>query len=150
MNKEYFETLVKELFAIDSPSGFCKEAINYIASKCDELNVSYFRSEKGNLYIPVDGKDNRHSLAFSAHCDTLGLMVRSIKSNGNLAITKVGGPLLNTLDGEYCRIYTRNGKCYTGTILSTSPSVHVFKDSSTKEHIEENMEVRIDEVVSSK
>ncbi len=150
MNKEYFETLVKELFAIDSPSGFCKEAINYIASKCDELNVSYFRSEKGNLYIPVDGKDNRHSLAFSAHCDTLGLMVRSIKSNGNLAITKVGGPLLNTLDGEYCRIYTRNGKCYTGTILSTSPSVHVFKDSSSKEHIEENMEVRIDEVVSSK
>ncbi len=150
MNKEYFETMVKELFAIDSPSGYCKEAINYVAKKCNELHVSYFKNEKGNLYIPVDGKDNKHELAFSAHCDTLGLMVRAIKSNGTLAITKVGGPLLNTLDGEYCRVYTREGKYYTGTILSVTPSIHVFKDSSTKEHIEENMEVRLDEVVSSK
>ncbi len=150
MDNEYFETILKELFAIDSPSGYCKEAVNYIAKKCDELNVTYFKNEKGNLYIPVDGKDNAHSLAFSGHVDTLGLMVRAIKSNGNLAITKVGGPLLNTLDGEYCRVYTRSGKYYTGTILSTAPSVHVFKDSSSKEHIEENMEVRLDEVVSSK
>lgn len=150
MNNEYFETILKELFAIDSPSGYCKEAVNYIAKKCDELNVTYFKNEKGNLYIPVDGKDHGHALAFSGHVDTLGLMVRAIKSNGNLAITKVGGPLLNTLDGEYCRVYTRSGKYYTGTILSTAPSVHVFKDSSSKEHIEENMEVRLDEVVSSK
>ncbi len=150
MNNEYFETILKELFAIDSPSGYCKKAVDYIAKKCDELNVTYFKNEKGNLYIPVDGKDNAHSLAFSGHVDTLGLMVRAIKSNGNLAITKVGGPLLNTLDGEYCRVYTRSGKYYTGTILSTAPSVHVFKDSSSKEHIEENMEVRLDEVVSSK
>ncbi len=36
--------------------------------------------------------------------DTLGLMVRSIKSDGTLAFTNVGGPIIPTLDGEYCRI----------------------------------------------
>ena len=60
-------------------------------------------------------------------------MVRSIKDNGKLAITKVGGPCLPTLDGEYCKIYTRDGKVYTGTILSCSPSVHVYPDASTLE-----------------
>lgn len=55
-----------------------------------------------------------------------------------------------TLDGEYCKIHTRNGKEYTGTILSTSPSVHVFPDATKKERTEENMMVRLDEVVSSK
>ena len=86
----------------------------------------------------------------SAHLDTLGLMVRSIKDNGKLAITKVGGPCLPTLDGEYCKIYTRDGKVYTGTILSCSPSVHVYPDASTLERKEDTMEVRIDEVVHSK
>lgn len=77
-------------------------------------------------------------------------MVRSIKDNGKLAITKVGGPCLPTLDGEYCKIYTRDGKVYTGTILSCSPSVHVYPDASTLERKEDTMEVRIDEVVHSK
>ena len=53
-------------------------------------------------------------------------MVRSLTGDGMLKITKVGGPLLPTLDGEYCRIYTRGGKVYTGTILSLSPAVHVL------------------------
>lgn len=102
------------------------------------------------MLIYVGGKDSEHTLGLSAHLDTLGLMVRSIKDNGKLAITKVGGPCLPTLDGEYCKIYTRDGKVYTGTILSCSPSVHVYPDASTLERKEDTMEVRIDEVVHSK
>ena len=89
-------------------------------------------------------------VATSAHVDTLGLMVRSIKGNGNLALTKIGGPIVPTLDGEYCRVHTRNGQVYTGTILSTSPSVHVFKDSRSKVRDEDNMYIRLDENVKSK
>ena len=69
----------------------------------------------------------------SAHVDTLGLMVRSINSDGTLSLTKLGGPLTPTLDGEYCDIITRDDKVYTGTILSKSPSIHVYKDAATKD-----------------
>ena len=62
-------------------------------------------------------------------------MVRSINGDGTLRFTNIGGPILPTLDGEYCRIITRDGKVYTGTILSTSPAVHVFKDASTARNI---------------
>ena len=67
-----------------------------------------------------------------------------------LMVTKVGGPLLPTLDGEYCRIYTREGKVYTGTVLSLSPSVHVQDDAATRPRDEKNMAVRIDEKVHNK
>ena len=97
----------------------------------------------------VEGVKNADDVNAVFH-DTLGLMVRSIKDNGKLAITKVGGPCLPTLDGEYCKIYTRDGKVYTGTILSCSPSVHVYPDASTLERKDDTMEVRIDEVVHSK
>ena len=89
-------------------------------------------------------------VATSAHCDTLGLMVRSVKPNGRLALTTLGGPSTPTLDGEYCTIYTRDGRKYTGTILSTSPAVHVFKDANTKSRDIDELEVRLDEEVSSK
>ena len=68
----------------------------------------------------------------------------------NLPLLKSEAQCLPTLDGEYCKIYTRDGKVYTGTILSCSPSVHVYPDASTLERKEDTMEVRIDEVVHSK
>ena len=43
-----------------------------------------------------------------------------------LAFTNVGGPIIPTLDGEYCRIITRDHHIYTGTILSDSPAAHVY------------------------
>ena len=76
-------------------------------------------------------------------------MVRSIKGNGNLALTTLGGPITATLDGEYCVVYTRDNKKYTGTILSTSPATHVYSDANSKSRSIDNLEVRLDEVVKS-
>lgn len=149
-DKEYVCDIAKQILNIDSPTGYTKRAIDFMDEEAKKLGYTTGRNQKGNLLIYVDGKDSEHTLGLSAHLDTLGLMVRSIKDNGKLAVTKVGGPCLPTLDGEYCKIYTRDGKVYTGTILSCSPSVHVYPDASTLERKEDTMEVRIDEVVHSK
>lgn len=149
-DKEYVFDIAKQILNIDSTTGYTKRAIDFMDEEAKKLGYTTGRNQKGNLLIYVDGKDSEHTLGLSAHLDTLGLMVRSIKDNGKLAITKVGGPCLPTLDGEYCKIYTRDGKVYTGTILSCSPSVHVYPDASTLERKEDTMEVRIDEVVHSK
>lgn len=146
----YIQQLLPTLMRIDSPSGYTKKAMNFIKEECEALGYTPFTNAKGNLYVHVKGSSNEPAIAYSAHCDTLGLMVRSIKSDGTLAITRIGGPLLSTLNGEYCKVYTRDGKVYTGTILTTSPSVHVFKDAATIEASEENMIIRLDEEVYSK
>ena len=147
---EYILENLKQIMAIDSPSGYTSKVIAYLDGIAKELGFNTFKSIKGNLIIEVPGKDDKDVLGVCAHVDTLGLMVRSIKSDGTLAITKVGGPIMATLDGEYCKIYTRDNKVYTGTILSTSPAIHVFKDASTIERNDENMIVRIDEEVRTK
>ena len=76
-------------------------------------------------------------------------MVRSIKENGRLAFTRVGGPILPTLDSELCRVYTRTGEVYEGTIFSMSPAAHVYPDAGSRERTEETMEVILDEKVTS-
>lgn len=100
--------------------------------------------------VQVAGQDTTQTRGLSAHVDTLGLMVRSINSDGTLALTKLGGPLTPTLDGEYCDIITREDTVYTGTILSNTPSIHVFPDASTKTRDIDNLVVKLDERVTNK
>lgn len=140
----------RALLEKDSPSGFTAKAVDTAEALAHELGLETRRSRKGNLTIRIPGRDHSKTVGLCAHVDTLGLMVRSITKEGHILITPIGGPLLPTLDGEYCRIYTRKGKVYTGTILSLSPAAHVEDDARTRPRDEKNMAVRVDEVVYSR
>ncbi len=151
--RQYEDFLIKtaeSLLSIDSPSGFTDKASEYVLHTATELGYPAYRNNLGNVIVPVEGETDEEPVALSAHIDTLGLMVRSITNDGHLMITAVGSPILPTLDGEYCRIHTMEGKVYTGTILSLSPAIHVFPDASTRPRDDQNMAVRIDEIVHSK
>ena len=141
--------LFEKIMSIPSPTGYTKDAINFIEEFVTDLGYISERNKKGNLIVSVKGKDD-YTVGLSAHVDTLGLMVRSIKGDGSLAFTPIGGPILATYDGEYCTIHTRDNKKYSGTILSTSPSTHVYNDASTKTRNADNMYVRLDELVYNK
>ena len=142
--------IAQRLLAIDSPSGYTEQAAREVEQIARDHSYPTRRTNKGSVIVSVPGREKGKKIGLCAHIDTLGLMVRSITADGMLMVTKVGGPLLPTLDGEYCRIYTRAGQVYTGTVLSLSPSVHVQDDAATRPRDEKNMAVRIDEKVHSK
>ena len=140
----------KRLFAVDSPSGFTADVVTLAKELAEAQGYAARRINKGNLAITVPGRDHSRTVGVCAHIDTLGLMCRAITEKGELLFTRIGGPLLHTLDGEYCRIHTRDGRVYTGTILSLSPSVHVYDDADSRSRDEQNMYVRVDEPVRSR
>ena len=149
VNLDYTLDLLLKLLAIDSPSGYTCKVVAALEAEATALGFSFARNQKGNGIISVPGA-KPGGRALSGHVDTLGLMVRSVTSTGTLKFVRIGGMLLPTVDGEYCKVYTRCGKVYTGTIISTSPSGHVYTDAATLPREEKNMEVRLDEVVKSK
>lgn len=147
--EDYIIDVLKNIMAIPSPSGYTSQVISYCEREAQKLGFQTKRNMKGNLEIYVEGIDD-YTVGLSAHVDTLGLMVRSIKNDGSLAVTNVGGPIIPTLDGEYCEIITRNDKTYTGTILSNSPAVHVYEDAKDLKRNIDTIQVRIDEIVKNK
>jgi len=149
LDRKYILDLANEILQIPSPSGYSLEIIPRIEQEAKKYDLQTEKTKKGNLIITYEGQTD-YTLGLSVHVDTLGAMVRSISGNGEIKFTTIGGPSWPTLDSEYCMIKTREGKTYTGTFLSTSPAVHVYKDASTKPRNPENMFVRIDEVVKSK
>ena len=133
------------LTSIPSPSSFTTKVTDYLLSELSSLGYSPERSNKGNVFVTLGGSGS--PLVLAAHVDTLGAMVRSIKENGRLRPTTIGGHQWSTADGENCTIHTRDGRVYTGVVLNKEPSSHVV-DQKT-ELIEENMEILLDENVSS-
>lgn len=144
----YMDFIKEQLYtltSIPSPSGFTKKATDYLLSELSSLGYSPELSNKGNVFVTLGGSGS--PLVLAAHVDTLGAMVRSIKDNGRLRPTTLGGHQWSTADGENCTIHTRDGKIYTGVVLNTEPSAHVA-DQKT-EQLEENMEILLDENTAS-
>lgn len=150
VNKENVMNTAKKILSTDSPTGFCFDVIKLIGGWAEEMGYKFETTVKGCGVITVPGKSNDKVIGLAAHVDTLGAMVRSITASGTLKFTLLGGPQVPTLDSEYCKVRTRDGKIYTGTFLSTSPSSHVYEDAQSKSREPKNMEVRLDEVVRSK
>lgn len=148
---EYVITNLEKLLNISSPTGNTNKAINFVEKLFKDLKISTRRTVKGALIATIEGKNKNKEVTLSAHIDTLGGMVKEIKSNGRLKISQLGGYAWNTIEGEHVAIETLQGRVYTGTILTTKASSHVHgSETSSIERNGDNMEIRIDERVSSK
>lgn len=141
---------IKELVHIPSPSGNTEAAIRYMKSFFEKNDVSFKTTNKGAVIATIKGEDDKKHRLLTAHVDTLGGMVKEIKSDGRLKIDLIGGFYWNTIEGEYCTIHSTNGKIYTGTVLMHQTAAHVYKGMNDLKRDEKNMEVRVDQEFHSR
>ncbi len=147
----YLLETLQELLQIPSPTGYTDEAIAYLESKLGSIqNISYRRNAKGSLLATWAGDLKTSPRGLTAHVDTLGAMVKEIKSNGRLKLTQLGGYSWNTIEGEGCSVFSSKGESIRGTVLLHKSSGHVYgKDVSSTERSGDTLEVRLDLVSSS-
>ncbi|WP_306490215.1 M42 family metallopeptidase [Anaerococcus octavius] len=139
---------IKELCNTPSPTGYTKRAEKYLIEEFRKMGYEPYQTVKGNVIVPINpGTEN--GLLMSAHVDTLGLMVRSIKANGRLRVTTLGGFPLSYVEQENVTIITRSGKEYTGVMRINNPAVHGSNDPREVKRDDINMEVVIDEITNS-
>ena len=141
---------LKKLTSSPSPTGFTRQVADYLVEELERLGYSPIRTNKGGVNVIVKGKDDYKHRVVTAHVDTLGAMVRAVKSDGRLKMAKIGGYPWNMIEGENCLVHVAStGKTVSGTILIHQTSTHVYKDAGTAERTEDNMEVRLDAKVRS-
>ena len=146
---DYIIKTIETLVDIPSPSGYTKEIMEFVKKEAEGYGYQSEFNQKGGLILSVPGKST-DILGISAHVDTLGAMVRSIDSEGTLKFTLIGGYTMHSVEGAYCKVHTRDGRTYSGTILIKSSSVHSYDDARTIERTDRNMLVRLDEIVKSR
>ena len=146
---DYILEQMKQLLAIDSPSGYTKKAAEYLMEEYRRLGYEPKMTVKGGVLVDLGKGDPEQGVLVEAHVDTLGAMVCRIKSNGRLQLTAIGGMNANNAEAENCRIVTRFAGIYEGTCQLTDASVHVNGDYSKTERSFDTVEVLIDENVKN-
>lgn len=150
-NKSMLKYYLKSILTLPSPTGYTDKVMDFIKNELSCMNIPYKITNKGAIIISLKGKNDDYQRTFSAHVDTLGAMVKEIKSNGALALTPLGGFMMTSIDGENVTIETIDGKIYSGTIQTIKPSVHISGDEARElKRTAENMEVILDEKVFSR
>lgn len=139
--KQYYEYL-KDLVSINSPSGYPMEMNKYIFNELEKIfgedyfggishdlfnnkmkKKSYFaKKNNGENYVFINGKNHNELTVFLVHTDKVGLIVKSIKSDGSLVLNKIGGIDGDFLNGVFGTIQTRINNKIKGTIYSSSKS----------------------------
>ena len=137
------------LLAIDSPSGFTRNAANWVRDQFAGLGYHAELTTKGGVLVDLGGEDANDGLLLEAHTDTLGAMVRQIKGNGRLRLTALGGMKADNGEAENVRVYTRAGKIIEGTLQLCNPSIHVNGEYSDAKRNFDTTEVVLDEDVTS-
>src|SRR4030042_4711019 len=101
IDTDYLLSFLTGLLNTPSPTGLADPAIastEQAFATFPELALN--RPRKGALVATWHGKKSTAPRALTAHADTLGAMVKEIKSNGRLRMTKIGGYAWNTVEGE--------------------------------------------------
>lgn len=152
IDEKYFTDFLINLLNIESPTGFASPAIDFVEqelSKYKQLQVTQTR--KGALlakWDPSTGSGRKSDLppiALTAHVDTLGAVVKEIKSNGRLKLSKIGGLQWNSTETEGVWIITAKGEKIRGSVLIDNASGHIFSAGMGETpRNDEHMEVRID------
>jgi putative aminopeptidase FrvX len=146
IDSDYLLDFLKRLLNTPSPTGFTQQAIALTRYALQEIPALHLApTRKGSLVATWAGAAADTPRAVTAHVDTLGAMVKEVKKNGRLQLTKVGGFAWNTVEGEGCTIFTSQGQALRGTLLLIKASSHVFGQQVTElPRHDENMEVRLD------
>lgn len=140
-----------ELLAIDSPSGYTRQAAEHVMGAYEAMGLHPEMTRKGGVMVCLNPEaPAEDGLLLEAHLDTLGAMVSEISGSGRLHLTSLGGMQPNNGEAENVRIVTRSGKIYTGTFQLKNASTHVNGEYASTKREYKTMEVVIDEEVSSR
>lgn len=132
-----------------SPTGFTRNLVDYIGEELHLIDAYFTINNKNSILVTIKGQNENEQRTFSAHIDTLGAMVKEIKASGTLSLSPVGGFMMNSIEGENCTVHTLNGNAINGTIQTIKPSVHIHSDARDLKRDASNMEIILDEKVSS-
>jgi len=142
----YLQDILVRLLNTPSPTGYAQDAV----ALTDEALAAFPALErsltrKGALVARWPGERESAARAVTAHVDTLGAMVKEIKDNGRLKLTRIGGVVWNTVEGEGLTVFTRKHGPVRGSLLLAKASTHVYGSKVNDEKRDDDaMEVRLD------
>ena len=146
INQDYLLDFLVKLLNISSPTGFAEPAIAFVEKELSQFGqLQLTRTRKGALVAKWEVRSDLPPVALTAHVDTLGAVVKEIKSNGRLKLSPIGGIQWPTVETEGVWIFTSKGERIRGSVLIDTASGHIYSAAGSETpRNNDHMEVRLD------
>lgn len=146
IDQEHFTKFLVDLLNIPSPTGFAEPAIEFVEKELSQYKqLELSRTRKGALVAKWAVDNNLPPVALTAHADTLGAVVKEIKPNGRLKLSRIGGLQWPSVETEGVWVFASKGEKVRGSVLIDTASGHVHGAEGAKTpRNDEHMEVRLD------
>ena len=146
INQEYFVDFLVKLLNITSPTGFAEPAIAFVEKELSQYKqLELSRTRKGALIAKWKVESDLPPVAFTAHVDTLGAVVKEIRSSGRLRLSRIGGIQWPSVETEGVWVFPSKGEKVRGSVLIDTASGHVHgAEGSKTPRDDDHMEVRLD------
>lgn len=132
------------LVKIPSPSGYTDQVVHHVCAELRDMKIPHDVTRRGAIRATLPGKRDCQDRALCAHLDTLGAMVRRLKSNGRLAVSPIGSWSSRFAEGARVTIFSRH-KEYRGTVLPLKASGHTYNTEVDTQPISwDQLEIRVD------
>ncbi len=146
INQEYLIDFLVRLLNIASPTGFSEPAIAFVEKELSQFSqLQLSRTRKGALVARWEVSSDLPPVALTAHTDTLGAVVKEIKPNGRLKLSRIGGIQWPSVETEGVLVFTASGEKIRGSVLIDTASGHVHGAAGSETpRNDDHMEVRLD------
>ena len=149
IDMDYLLGTLKKLLEIPSPSGFTDNIVHFTCRMLSDLGIDYELTRRGAIRATLPGIEGSPDRAVASHLDTLGAMVKNLKTNGRLEVAPIGTWSARFAEGARVTIYTDEGP-RRGTILPLKASGHTYNTEIDTQPVSwQNLEIRIDEKTSN-
>jgi peptidase M42 family hydrolase len=147
IDSNYLTDTLLKLLSTPSPAGYTDRVVHLVCDELERLEVPFELTRRGAIRANLPGKISEPDRAIVAHIDTLGAMVKSLKSNGRLELVPVGHWNARFAEGARVTLFTDIGQ-HRGTILPLKASGHTFgPEIDGQPGGWQHVELRIDEAV---
>lgn len=147
LDRHYLLQQLERLLKTASPSGYTDAAVALICDELERLAVPFELTRRGAIRAELKGEQASPDRALVAHVDTLGAMVKALKSNGRCSVVPIGHWNARFAEGARVTLITDRGQ-HRGTILPLKASGHTFAGEIDQQPSDwTNLELRIDEAV---
>ena len=90
IDQTYLLDTLTKLLHTPSPSGYTDRIVHLMSDQLQHLGVDFELTRRGAIRANIKGVRSSPDRAVVAHLDTLGAMVKGLKSNGRVEVIPIG------------------------------------------------------------
>ncbi len=150
IDDDYIFRTLTTLLDIPSPSGYTDRIVHFVGQELERLGIPFELTRRGAIRARLRGKSENPARAVVSHVDTLGAMVKNLKSNGRLEIVPIGHWSSRFAEGARVTVFTDEQGSKRGTILPLKASGHTFNEEVDTQPVSwDQVEIRTDDFCTS-